>query len=54
MAVAPRREPLVDRLFETDREEEVTDEDETDGVIPEVEAVAMEALDMARDNEMGV
>ena len=69
MAVAPRREPPIDKFFGTNKEEEVTDEDEgleidekeelpdedeTDRIIPGVEAVAIETLDVARDNEMGI
>ena len=42
MAPVPRCEPPVDKGFEADREEEVAD------------AVAVEALDVARDTEMGV
>lgn len=54
MAPGPRSEPLGDEILETDREEEIADEDKRDGDLFDVAGVAGEALEMTRDAEMEV
>ena len=49
IALVPRCEPPVDEGFEIDREGEIADEDDTDGISLEFVATALESLDVVRD-----